>query len=184
MASIPSETDAASGVNASNHLFAKSAHISAASRTLYHDGQLTWDNDKLSDEDIITITTSSDQDDERVIWSLVPSAASDSAAPFQLLTTTASSLPPDFLERHLFQILPCHLDPERSTVYVLISTRSGTGLALDFCNSVLHPLLQAIGLPDSRYEVIRTESNESVKQFAQSTLLNGANEGKNKPFCS
>jgi hypothetical protein len=152
--------------------------ITDASHALYRDGQLTWDNGKLGDEDIVTITSSDDYENGRIIWSLAPVDPSDpDKASFALENTSASAIPPDFLERHIFKTLPDHLDPKTHTIYVLISTRSGTGLALDFFHETLRPLLRAIGLDDSRYEVIQTENAKSVKTFARSTLLKDANKG-------
>jgi len=43
---------------------------------------------------------------------------------------------------------------------------------------VLHLVLLAVGITDSQYNVLRTESTESVVDFARTTLLPAANAGK------
>jgi hypothetical protein len=180
MAASSSISDASPSLDPSSLVTAEHDHIANGSHASYQRGQLTWDGGKLGDEDIITVTSNGEGENERIIWSLAPvDPASDPAqAPFEPRKTTASSLPPDFLEKHRFQALPDHLDPETHSIYVLVSTRSGTGLAFDFFHNVLRPLLRGIGLADSRYEVIETENAGSVKAFTHSTLLEGANRGK------
>ena len=180
MAASSSNPDAPHSLDRGSLVAAEHGRITDVSHASYHHSQLTWDGGKLGDEDLITVTSTGDDANEQIIWSLAPvdPASDPSQASFQLRKTTASSLPPDFLEKHRFQALPDHLDPETHSIYVIVSTRSGTGLALDFFHEILHPLLRAIGLADSRYEVIQTENAESVKTFAKSTLLDGANQGK------
>lgn len=179
MASSTPNPGVAPGPGAGNGPATAHPDITDASHALYRDGQLVWDNGKLADEDIVVITNSDNDENERVIWSLAPvdPASEPDKATFALERTSASAIPRDFLERHVFQALPEHLDPDTHNLYVLISTRSGTGLALDFFHETLRPLLQAIGLAESKYEVVQTENAKSVKTFARSTLLKNANKG-------
>ncbi|KAG9231259.1 ATP-NAD kinase-like domain-containing protein [Amylocarpus encephaloides] len=95
--------------------------------------------------------------------------------PFSLRTTKCATLPENFLVQHQINGLPSHLDPARN-ICVLVSTLSGTGLGVSFEN-VLATILEGIGLPESSYNVVRTESTESVRNFARMDLLVGANEG-------
>jgi hypothetical protein len=136
----------------------------------YRNGVLAWGSSKLRDEDIITVTKA-EGNLGHTIFNLVPDAK-----PFELRTTNATLLPEAFLDRYLLKDLPAYLLTEH--IHVLISTLSGTGLSPAFFDEVLHPLLRAIGLADSRYRVIRTNSAESVKKFAKSTLLAAANRGE------
>ena len=71
-----------------------------------------------------------------------------------------------------------HLDHDANILHILISTLSGTGLAPQFFDDILEPLLAAIRLKSLDYNVVRTQSAESVKDFARSELLVRANEGK------
>jgi hypothetical protein len=147
---------------------------------VYRDGSLTWSGGKLRDEDIIIVTDIEGSSIGHIIWSLAPidSPAESGQPPFELRSTSATNLPQDLLNKYLYQSLPRHLDPDRNDLHVLISTLSGTGLAPDFFEEVLHPLLRAIGLTDSRYNIVRTKSAESVKEFALSVLSANANKGK------
>lgn len=136
-------------------------------------------SDLPKDENIITVTS---VEGENKIWSLEEtSPPSDSALnqlSVELRTTYASDLPQEFCEKHLFKALPAYLDPAKNEVNLLISALSGTGLAPSFYVNVLRPILDAIGLKESSYMVRRTSSAGSVKEFAQSVLLAGANKGK------
>ncbi|TVY21193.1 Sphingosine kinase 1 [Lachnellula arida] len=141
---------------------------------VYREGSLTWAKSTLKDEDIITVTK--DVGNEYTIFSLAPADPDGKGRLYELRTTFATLLPQAFLDKHLFRTLPQHLLPP-NTLHVLISTLSGTGLAPEFFDEVLHPLLKAVGLADPSYIVLRTKSTESVKEFAKSSLLAGANAG-------
>ena len=145
----------------------------------YGYGVLTWGSFQLKDEEVIAVTKVEEGDRMCTIFSLAPAdPKSDSKqAPFQLRTTSASNLPQDFLERYLFQGLPPHLQPS-NVIHVLISTLSGMGQAPDFFDYILEPLLRAIGLADTKYNVVWTRSADSVKEFAKSELLVGAIKGQ------
>jgi hypothetical protein len=155
-----------------------------ADNASYNDGVLAWNGAQLKDEDIITATRTKSNEGTLeagyTIWSLEPLDASKPAppTPFKLGTTSASTLPKPFLDKHLFQGLSAHLNHEANSIHILISTLSGTGLAPQFFDEILKPLLHAIGLKESDYSVVRTKSAESVKEFAQSQLLVRANAGK------
>jgi hypothetical protein len=178
MAASSSSPEAPANHSSDNSITTK--HIADASHVIYQNGQLTWNGGKLGDQDIIMVTSINSGENGHIIWSLAPmdSALSSKQPPFELQSTSAISLPLDFLERYLFKSLPDPLGPETHSIYVIISTRSGTGLALDFFNELLHPVLRAIGLADSRYNVMQTENAESVKEFARSILLDNANKGR------
>lgn len=90
---------------------------------------------------------------------------------FELHTTSSPSLPKEFLDRWAFKGLPAYL---RREVYILVSVRSGTGLAEKFLE-VLLPVLDAVGVKGN---IILTKSAESVKEFVKETLLPAANDGK------
>ena len=180
MASSLSNPNTSPNLSASSQVPTELDHISDASRPFYQEGQLVCDGGRLGDEDIITVTCIDGQENKQVIWSLAPiDIVSDpKQSPFKLQSTPTTSLPPDFLDKHLIRVPLDHLSTETHDIYVLISTRSGTGQAPDFFKQILHPLLSAVGLAGSRCHVLQTESAESVKEFANSTLFDGANNGR------
>lgn len=148
----------------------------------YNDGILKGESVEIKDEDVITVTSIRLSKQRYTILSLVPSLPADQETkprPFELQTTKAKSLPEEFLKKHQFQGLPSHLGPS-SHLPILISTVSGTGLAQRFFDEILHPVLEAIGLSEPQYEVIQTKSVESIKEFAKSSLLRAANEGRSQ----
>jgi len=158
------DTDTESSTTNYGHVDDEPVHLS------YSNGILAWGSSKLRDEDIITVTNVGGGLGH-TIFSMVPDAK-----PFELRTTNATLLPEAFLDRYLLKHLPAYLQTEH--IHILISTLSGTGLSPAFFDEVLHPLLRAVGLADLRYSVIRTNSAESVKEFARSTLLVAANRGE------
>jgi hypothetical protein len=161
-----SESDTESSTTNYGHIDDEPAHIS------YRDGVLAWGPSELRDENIITVTKV-DGSIGHTILSLAPESAD---SPFELRTTRATLLPQSFLDRYLSKGLPSYLRIDH--IHVLVSTLSGTGLAPAFFDDILHPVLQAIGLPDSAYSVTRTKSAASVQEFARSALLVAANRGQ------
>jgi diacylglycerol kinase family enzyme len=155
-----------------------------ADKYSYNDGILAWDGEQLKDDDIIIVIRTKSAEVNAVvgytIYSLEPANASEPSppTPFKLKTTTASNLPELFLDKHIFKGLPAHLKHDTNRLNVLISTLSGTGLSPQFFDEVLEPLLGAVGLKSSDYNVTRTQSTESVGEFALSELLIRANNGK------
>ncbi|CAG8951624.1 hypothetical protein HYFRA_00005424 [Hymenoscyphus fraxineus] len=148
----------------------------------YNNGTLKGNEIEIKDEDIITVTSIQPSKHRYTILSLPPPSdtSPETKAPaFSIQTTHAKSLPDEFLKRHQFQGLPSYLGPD-SYLPILISTVSGTGLAPSFFEEVLRPVLDAIGLSEPQYEVIRTESTESILQYAKGKLLRGANEGRSQ----
>ncbi|KAM3086979.1 hypothetical protein ACMFMG_001089 [Clarireedia jacksonii] len=157
----------------------------------YHDGDLTWSDavgldgrvsgGKIKGEDVICVTENEGPDGvaSYTIFSLASNGTTDvKQLPFELKTTSAANLPKECLDNYLFRSLPTYLRSTETQIYVLVSTLSGTGLAPDFYDIVLHRILGAVGLTDSSYTLIRTSSADSVQEFASNALLQGANEGK------
>lgn len=155
----------------------------------YRDGDLTWSGTvgidggvsggKIKGEDVICVTENEGPNGTLgyTIFSLLPTDGGVKKLPFELKTTSATNLPQECLESYLIRNLPTYLRSAETQIYVLISTLSGTGLAPDFYDAVLHRILNSIGLPETSYTLIRTDNADSVKAFASSTLLDGANKG-------
>ncbi|KAF8860580.1 hypothetical protein BDZ45DRAFT_619607 [Acephala macrosclerotiorum] len=165
-----SSSDTESSTTNYGHVDDEPAHFT------YRDGALSWGSSKLLDENIICVTAQPASSTAHTIFSLAP-VEEGSQTPFELRTTRTTLLPQDFLDRHLFKGLPIYLQ-EDNEIHVLISTLSGTGLAPSFFDAILHPVLVAIGLADSKYSVLRTKDTESVIEFARAILLPLANDGK------
>jgi len=190
MATIPSSTDATyssdSSDNGTRSSTTKFWHVTEDAAFSYHDGVLSWDDDiskKWRDQDTVTVTKSKSRFFAYKIFSLAPTdietadETTKKTSPFELIITNVpANLPKEFLNKHLLKELPDQLQPENE-IHVLISMLSGTGLSPSFFNEILQPVLHGLGFKDESYNVVRTKSAESVKEFARSTLLVGANEG-------
>jgi len=179
--------DSKSSTANNGHIDGEAVHFS------YERGELSWSNDNategkmssgsLKDEDVVVVTKATTGLGHN-IFSLAATEAADTAGdsspkqfPFDLRQTSAANLSQEFLDAHLLQSLPSQLSPADSDIHVVISTLSGTGLAPPFFDSILQQVLAAVGLKPSDYNVFRTESTESVSEFARSVLLGGANKG-------
>ncbi|KAI5865058.1 ATP-NAD kinase-like domain-containing protein [Durotheca rogersii] len=103
----------------------------------------------------------------------------------QLLRAQTAEVPQPWLDEFLVEEVPEHLQsgPLRH-VHVVVSTHSGTGLALDFYNSVLQPVLQSWGVSASEpatdleersrtptkpgtYNLVITRNAHSLRDFAR-----------------
>lgn len=189
--SIPSSSsDAAYSSDNDTEVTESSATTDDSIHFSYRDGDLTWSGavrldsgvsgGKIKGEDVICVTENEGSNGTLgyTIFSLLPSDGGVKKLPFQLKTTSATNLPQECLESYLVKNLPTYLQAAETKIFVLISTLSGTGLAPDFYDAVLHRILDSIGLPQTSYTLIRTDNADSVKDFASSTLLDGANQGR------
>ncbi len=131
----------------------------------------------VRESDIICITKSSTPSDGYMILIFVPESTSN---PEATVRHTYTEKVPDLL---LEKYAKCRKPPmllklgEYSWNYILISTKSGTGKALTCFENILKPLLSAVGIPEHYYTIIKTESHETVKQFAGGILKERAREG-------
>ncbi|PBP28586.1 hypothetical protein BUE80_DR000479 [Diplocarpon rosae] len=149
----------------------------------YEDGILGWDKGSIRDEDVVAVINTLGSIAEHTIFSLEQgdpnSKDGDKGYPFKLRATNAVILPQDFLDAFTFKGPPPYLQTGRTRdLFILVSTLSGTGLAVAFFDEVLRPLLRALGFEDSRYTVIKTTTADSVKELAQFNLMDNANKGK------
>ncbi|KAI8959981.1 ATP-NAD kinase-like domain-containing protein [Daldinia sp. FL1419] len=101
---------------------------------------------------------------------------------FTLLQTQIAGVPQPFLDEFLVEGLPDYLQsgPSRR-VHVLVSTGSGTGLALDFYNGVLRQLLEgqinsAEVIKPSPHNLVVTQNPDSVREFAKEINRAGGDE--------
>ncbi|KAJ4418980.1 hypothetical protein N0V82_005205 [Gnomoniopsis sp. IMI 355080] len=103
----------------------------------------------------------------------------DGEEPFRLSAFLAARLPQDSLDKYLVNDLPKSLSNETSSsLDVVVSVRSGTGMAETFFNVVLQPLLAVLrstgqvhqGTDDKSYTVIHTANANTIKEFARTRL--------------
>lgn len=109
--------------------------------------------------------------------------------PFRLLSFSAPQLPQDLLDRYLLGALPDFLEGGiSSSLNIIVSTRSGTGLSQDFYATVLQPFLGILGLEgeeaggaaEASYKTIPTKDANTVKDFAQSRWKSGSHSTDKK----
>jgi diacylglycerol kinase family enzyme len=103
------------------------------------------------------------------------------AEPFLLASYRAQDLPEPLLEEFLLPDIPDYLrGASDRKVHVVVSTGSGTGLALRFFQLVLQPLFEQLGLskseptdnePHSSYTLIITQDAQSIKRFARDLTI-------------
>jgi hypothetical protein len=73
--------------------------------------------------------------------------------------------------------LPPHLSLPPEDIHLIISTQSGAEKADATFENVLKPVLCSVGLHEDRYQLLKTESSDTVKDFAAGTLRKRALEG-------
>jgi diacylglycerol kinase family enzyme len=101
----------------------------------------------------------------------------------KLESIRATNLPQAFVDANSISPRINSLSPPRSdtpvhsSLFVIISTLSGTGGAQQYFDEVIKPTLAAIDIPESAYHVERTSSNSSVLDFTGRVLRERANAG-------
>lgn len=158
-----------------------------ASLINYEDGRITWPNENQSDSEVARsikseeIVLVAERSGGGYLIFTLSLGEEGAAEPFQLSSFTAPSLPRDLLDRFLRKNLPEYLSPGAdSSLDVIISSKSGTGQSQKFYDTVLQPLLGALGLtrqgapspvnsPNSgkTYQVTVTKDADSVKEFSR-----------------
>ncbi|KAH8681216.1 ATP-NAD kinase-like domain-containing protein [Xylariales sp. PMI_506] len=108
---------------------------------------------------------------------------SEDVREFRLVSQTFSTLPSSFVDEFLLSEAPDYLAASASRqVHVVVSTRSGTGLALDFYNSILTTVLGRLGLESAElasdtasavtsggrsYGLVITDNADSIAKFVE-----------------
>jgi hypothetical protein len=110
-------------------------------------------------------------------YSVCSSFLSEPSSVMTVKKMHAESLPKVLLDQYLIQELPKHLQLPADDVHVLISTKSGSGGAEEYFANFLKPVLDQIGMIEGSYGVLKTESHESVGQFANHVLREKAGRG-------
>jgi hypothetical protein len=85
---------------------------------------------------------------------------------------------PEFLEKSYFlSRLPPHLCLPPEDIHIVVSTKSGAEQAVNVFDDVLKPVFNTIGLDGTSYQVLRTESGDTIRDFAGGRLRHRADEG-------
>src|SRR3569833_3147904 len=159
---------------------------------VFRDGELVWSDEngfgkvKIKEEEIVLITGPSRDSTSGYRIFHLSETPEDTTQPYKLSVLPESSLPHNVLEKHLVKGgVPEFLrDLAAHQLHVIVSTRSGTGLAERCYDDVVPPLLAAFGLSpqtpmdltdyssnfssdDEGYDLVVTKSPQSMKQFAQ-----------------
>lgn len=150
-------------------------------------GSLEWDSDvrqQPDEQNIVFILPSARGSTSHLVYSLTEDT-SNAEEPYKLSVYRASGIPKQLLERHVLSELPPHLQAKPTNrVNVIVSTKSGTGLALKCWDGIVQPLIEAAGLRtaygssadsdgrglgggDASYRVLVTDSAQSVRRFAR-----------------
>lgn len=96
----------------------------------------------------------------------------------ELCQTQLRSPPGAFISKHLINdVTPPHLFLPAEDIYVVISSKSGTGKAAAFFQDVLQPVLKGLGLGQAGYQVVPTTSHETIKELAETKLRDKASKG-------
>ncbi|KAK6827721.1 hypothetical protein PG987_011062 [Apiospora arundinis] len=119
------------------------------------------------------------------ILGLQEDISDDNSISYHLSRQSLADVPKPLLDKFLVRDAPNHLcnsggsGTDKRQVHLVVSTRSGTGLALDFYKSVLQPLLTDFGLPaptvpgdDKSHNLglnlVVTRDAQSIREFAAS----------------
>ncbi|OBT43734.1 hypothetical protein VE00_05605 [Pseudogymnoascus sp. WSF 3629] len=95
----------------------------------------------------------------------------------ELHQTTLLGAPESFISKHLLSSSAPHLSLPAEDIHVVISSKSGTGKAAAFFESVLAPTLKVLGLGEDGYQVVHTTSSETITELAEGTLHEKAARG-------
>lgn len=138
------------------------------------------EKETIRDEDVVAITKAEGESSGYIVHSLVEpdgEARAQGKPPFILSSTHKPSLNEQVLTRHS-RPLPAQLDSGESHIYVLVSVKSGLGQAELFFETVVEPVVSAVGLKETDYSVIWTQNANTVREFARSILQPNAERGR------
>lgn len=143
------------------------------------DGVISWKGsnhgtDQVKYQNVIFVLdrsqASSSDKSGYIISALVEDSEKSPEERFQLLLLATDSVPDELLQRFRIGGLPDYLKPVKGKhdVDVIVSTKSGVGLSQLFWQKVLQPLWNSAGELSSEVNVLITQDEHSVRNFAQS----------------
>ncbi|KFH42930.1 hypothetical protein ACRE_063170 [Hapsidospora chrysogenum ATCC 11550] len=149
-----------------------------------NDGRLAWTgsppDSHLTVDNVVLVLKSARNSQGFIICCLKEQPSGESGPPFELVLLRSDTIPDHLRRSHLaVDQLPHHL--LESEVDIIVSTKSGTGLALDFWQLVLHPLWKLVqeelgappispagaAGPQSHHHVLITQDADSVTHFSR-----------------
>lgn len=150
----------------------KSSSGNATNQTKYQNVIFVLDQSQAS-------SSSSGTKTGYIISALVEDSEKNPEERFQLLLLATDSVPDELLQRFRIGGLPDYLKPVngKQDVDVIVSTKSGVGLSQLFWQTVLQPLWNSVGELSSEVNVLITQDEHSVRNFAQS-LASSASKTK------
>ncbi|KAI0012946.1 ATP-NAD kinase-like domain-containing protein [Xylariaceae sp. FL0662B] len=151
--------------------------IEGAGAVSTSDGQTGGASNTLSlirPEEVILISKRPQSPDSYEICSLKEDTV-EQVTSYKLSQVQTVDVPQSLLDQFLIQDIPEHLQSGQSRqIHVVVSTGSGTGLASNFYDSVLRPLLESLGFSVSEagtgantFSLIITQNAESIRDFAR-----------------
>ncbi|GFP53325.1 hypothetical protein TASIC1_0002050900 [Trichoderma asperellum] len=148
------------------------------------DGVISWkgsssknnNTNQVKSQNVIFVldrsqASSSDKDKAGyIISALVEDSEKSPQERFQLLLLATDSVPDELLQKFRIGGLPDYLKPVKGKqdVDVIVSTKSGVGLSQQFWQTVLQPLWNSVDELSSEVNVLITQDEHSVRNFAQS----------------
>lgn len=134
----------------------------------------------LDVEAIVYVSKSAAPEGGYYVYTLKEGDPSDQSKPFELASHQVQNLPETIPNDLLLSAIPDYLqDTSSRKVHVVVSTGSGTGLALMFYESVLRPLLAQLGLASSRtvsasaanaFALTITQDAHCIRRFARDLI--------------
>jgi hypothetical protein len=158
----------------------------------YENNALTWikapgtvsnreDKGSILESDILAIIPTSTTPPAHTVYTIpIVSTPENTALPVpdvQLHQTTLLGAPEAFISKLLLSSPTPHLSLPAEDIHVVISSKSGTGKAAAFFESVLAPALKVLGLGEDGYQVVHTTSSETITELAGGTLREKAGRG-------
>ena len=159
----------------------------------YENGTLTWtkpqgttegveDKGTILGSDVLAIVPVSTTPPVYTVYTIrTVDSPENTALPVpnvELHKTELKGAPEAFISAHLVNNSPPpHLSLPAEDIYVVISSKSGTGKAAAFFQDVLRPVLKVLGLRDDGYQAIRTTSHETISELAGTKLRDKAEKG-------
>jgi hypothetical protein len=155
---------------------------------VYENSTLTWTKIQgegkgaISESDVLAITSLSHTPPLYKIYTLgIVDSPSNNALPVpdvELRETQLRAPPNEFILKHLVNYpAPSRLSLPAEDIYVVISSKSGTGKAAAFFEDILQPFLAALGLSKDRYQTVTTVSHETITELAETKLRDKASQG-------
>lgn len=131
--------------------------------------------------DLLAITPSSSTPPAYAVYTIQTIDSPENTAlpvpDVELHKTELIGAPKAFISSYLSNSPTPHLSLPAEDIYVIISSKSGTGKAAAFFENVLKPALKVLGLGEDGYQVVLTTSNESITELAEGTLRGKAGRG-------